>query len=61
MKKRYYNYNLQEWIIAKVEKKYGEKLTTNSKPNFIPVRGKNGFLVVRRISFSSSTEINKFC
>lgn len=36
MKKRYYKYNLQEWIIAKVEKKYREKFTTNRKNETYP-------------------------
>ena len=53
MRKRYYKYNLQEWIIAKVEKEYGERFITNSKPKLIPVRGKNGSLLVSSISFSS--------
>ena len=44
------------------EKEYKEKFIIQTvKPNGIPVRGTNGSLLVRRISFSSSTEINKFC
>ena len=41
------------------QKKYWEKITTDRKPNFIPVRGKNGSLLVKSISFSSSIGIDK--
>lgn len=41
---------------AKIETKENKQ---NSKPNLIPVRGKNGSLVVRGISFSSSIGIDK--
>ena len=36
-----------------------EKWTINSKPNLIPVRGKNGSLIVKSISFSSSIKMGK--
>ena len=38
MRKRYYNYDLGEWTIAKckVEKKYRENFTTNSKTETYP-------------------------
>lgn len=46
----------------RLQKKYKKKnLLQTAKPKLIPVRGKNGSLLVSSISFSSSTEINKFC
>lgn len=44
----------------KAEKEYRENILQTSEPKLIPVRGKNGSLVVRGISFSSSIGMGKW-
>lgn len=60
MRKRYYNYELEEWIIAKAEKGYREKILQTVNSNCNPVRGANESLVVKSISFSSSIGMGKW-
>ena len=43
----------------KAEKEYRENILQTSEPKLIPVRGKNGSLLVKSISFSSSIGIDK--